>query len=222
MIQLFTAPTPNGHKVSIMLEECGLAYRVTALNLGEGEQKAPDYLSINPNGRIPSIVDHDAGGFAVFESGAILIYLAEKSGRFLPTETKARSQVLQWLMFQMGGLGPMQGQANVFYRYAPEKIPFAIERYQKETLRLYGVLDRRLEDRAYLCDELSIADFAVFPWVRAYKWAGLTLDELPHLRRWLTGMFERPGVQRGIMVPDVGDDKTKLREKTLETGRKMI
>src|SRR5690349_10382613 len=158
MIELYTAATPNGHKVSIMLEETGLPYTVRPIKLGEKEQKQEWYLKLNPNGRIPTIVDHDNDDFAVFESGAILMYLAEKSGMFLPSEPKPRSRVIQWLMFQMGGIGPMQGQANVFYRYAPEKIPYAIERYQKETVRLYEVLDRQLEGREYLVDELSIAD----------------------------------------------------------------
>lgn len=201
MIELFTAGTPNGRKISVMLEETGLPYRVRALDLGRREQKEPWFLAINPNGRIPAIVDHDEGDFAVFESGAILIYLAEKTGRFLPADRRGRSLALQWLMFQMGGVGPMQGQANVFYRYAPEKIPYAIERYQKETLRLYGVLDQCLRDREYLADELSIADFATYPWVHSHAWAGLGLDGLPHLARWLAALNARPAVQRGMAVP---------------------
>src|SRR5262245_57948127 len=158
MIDLYTAPTPNGWKASVALEELGLPYEVHVVNLLAGDQKQPDYLRINPNGRIPTIVDRDAGNFAVFESGAILIYLAEKSGRLMPTDPKGRSLVIQWLMFQMGGIGPMMGQANVFYRYFPEKIQPAIDRYQNECRRLFEVLDRRLADRPWLADDYSIAD----------------------------------------------------------------
>ncbi|CAM2067049.1 Glutathione S-transferase N-terminal domain-containing protein [Sulfidibacter corallicola] len=217
MIQLYTAPTPNGHKVSIMLEETGLPYRVQALDLGAKHQKEPWYLEINPNGRIPAIVDTDNEDFAVFESGAILIYLAEKTGQFLPRDPNLRSVALQWLMFQMGGVGPMQGQAHVFLNYAPEKIPFAIERYQKETLRLYGVLDRRLADREYLADELSIADFATYPWVRSHAWAGLDIDHLPHLRAWMDAMAARPAVRRGLEIP-----KRPELEAVREAGRNII
>ncbi len=201
MIKLYTAATPNGHKVSVLLEELGASYEVHHLNLRELEQKEDWFLAINPNGRIPAIVDTDSNDFAVFESGAILIYLAEKFDMFLPSEPNKRSQVLQWLMFQMGGIGPMQGQANVFFRYAPEKIPYAVERYQSETLRLYGVLNQQLEGREYLVDEVSIADFATYPWVIAYAWAGLSIDELPHLQRWLNTMTARPGVKRGMNIP---------------------
>ena len=167
MITLYTAPTPNGHKISVMLEEIGLPYEVRVLDLSKGEQKEDWYLKINPNGRIPAIVDHDNDDFAVFESGAILLYLAEKTGKLLPREEKARSRVIQWLMFQMAGVGPMQGQAHVFTRYFPEKIPAVIARYQNETKRLYTVLDRQLAGRDYLVDEYSIADIAIAPWLRA-------------------------------------------------------
>jgi glutathione S-transferase len=201
MIDLYTAPTPNGYKVSIALEELGLPYDVHVLDLGKGEQKEPGYLKINPNGRIPAIVDQDEGGFAVFESGAILIYLAEKTGRLIPPDSRGRSEVIQWLMFQMGGVGPMQGQAHVFLHYFPEKIPSAIERYQKETKRLYTVLDSRLEGREYLAGEYSIADIANWPWVRAHEWAGVSIDDLPHLRRWLETVESRPACQQGINVP---------------------
>src|SRR6185503_15977569 len=183
MIDLYTAPTPNGWKASIVLEELGLPYEVHLVNLLAGDQKAPEYLKINPNGRIPTIVDRDADDFAVFESGAILIYLAEKTGRLMPTDPLGRSEVIQWVMFQMGGIGPMQGQANVFHRYFPEKIPAVIERYQNETRRLYGVLDRRLADREWLVGEYSIADIANWSWVRAYAWAGIEIDDLVHLDR---------------------------------------
>jgi len=222
-IELFTATTPNGYKASIMLEETGLTYDVRHLNLGELDQKKPEFLAINPNGRIPAIVDHDNDHFAVFESGAILLYLAEKTGQFLPSNPKQRSRAIQWLMFQMGGLGPMQGQAHVFVRYAPEKIPFAIERYQKETLRLYGVLNDQLKDREYLVDEVSIADFATYPWVRSYKWADLNIDHLPHLSRWMTTMSARPGVQRGLAVPELPErSKQEVNDKVREIGKKII
>lgn len=212
MIELLTAPTPNGHKVSIMLEETGLPYRVKLIDLGAREQKEPDFLALNPNGRIPVIIDREADDFAVFESGAILVYLAEKSGRFLPTDARGRSRVLQWLMFQMGGVGPMQGQAHVFLRYAPERIPFAIARYQKETKRLYKVLDQRLSQAPYLADELSIADFATYPWVKSHPWAQVAIDDLPHLQAWLARLDGRPGVAKGMETPPrsmVSSDQVK-------------
>jgi GST-like protein len=201
VIELLTAPTPNGWKVSIMLEETGLPYEVRAINLGELEQKQDWFLKVNPNGRIPAIVDRDADGFAVFESGAILVYLAEKSGKLLPTDAKGRSRAMQWLMFQMGGVGPMQGQSNVFLRYAPEKIPFAIERYQKETRRLYEVLDRRLGEAEYLAGDYGVADIATWPWVSLHGWAGVEVDGLANLQRWMEAVGSRPAVQRGRAVP---------------------
>ena len=200
MIDLYTAATPNGHKASIMLEELGVPYTVHALNLMKGEQRRPEYLKINPNGRIPAIVDRDNGDFAVFESGAILIYLAEKYGRFLPAEPKGRSEVMQWLMFQMGGIGPMQGQANVFFRYWHEKYQPAIDRYQHESRRLYGVLEARLEGRDYLCGEYSIADIASFPWVRNPDRRGIDLAQYPAVQRWHDVIAARPAVQRGVAV----------------------
>jgi len=178
MIKLFTAATPNGQKISIALEEMNLAYHVHRLDLGEKDQKQAWYLKLNPNGRIPAIIDEDNDDFVVFESGAILIYLAEKTGRFLPSDIKKRSVVLQWLMFQMGGIGPMQGQAHVFYRYAPEKISYAIDRYQNETRRLYEVLDSRLAGHEYLADNYSIADMATWPWIKCHEWAGIAIDDL--------------------------------------------
>ena len=202
MIHLYTSLTPNGHKASIMLEETGLDYEFTYVRLQEGDQKKPDFLKMNPNGRIPVIVDKANDDFVVFESGAILVYLAEKSGQFLPTEIKKRSEVLQWVMFQMGGLGPMQGQAHVFVRYAPEEIPFAIKRYQDETRRLYEVYDQRLADHEYLCGDVSIADFATFPWVLVHQWAKVSLDGLPNLQRWLDTMNARAGVQAGLQIPE--------------------
>jgi glutathione S-transferase len=202
VIHLYTASTPNGWKVSIMLEELGMPYSVHPISLGEGDQKKPDYLRLNPNGRIPAIVDVDEEEFAVFESGAILIYLAEKSGQLLPSRRRLRSTVLQWLMLQMGGVGPMQGQANVFFRYFPEKIPSVIQRYQNETKRLYTVLDGRLRDHEYLAGEYSIADIAHWSWVRIHAWAGIEIDDLPHLQRWLDAIATRPACQRGVVIPE--------------------
>ena len=201
MIDLYTAATPNGHKVSIALEELGLPYALRVLDLTRLEQKQPSFLAINPNGRIPAIVDHDADGFAVFESGAILIYLAEKTGRLMPQDARGRSRVMQWLMFQMGGIGPMMGQANVFFRYFPEKIQPAIDRYQSECRRLFGVLDGQLRDNDYLAGDYSIADIANWAWVRTHRWSGVGVDEFPHLRRWLAAIRQRPAVQKGIEQP---------------------
>lgn len=198
MLDFYTAPTPNGHKVAILLEELGLPYRTHLINLAAGAQKKPDYLQLNPNGRIPTLVDE---GFAVFESGAILLYLAEKHSRFIPADAKGRSVVIQWLMFQMSGIGPMQGQANVFFRYFPEKIQPAIDRYQHETRRLYEVLEKRLEGRDYLCDDYSIADISCFPWINIHNWAGVSLDGLPNLSAWRQRLWERPAVVRGMNVP---------------------
>ena len=217
MIDLYTAPTPNGWKASIALEELALPYSVRAVRLDQLEQKQEWYLKINPNGRIPAIVDRGAGDFPVFESGAILVYLAEKTGKLLPADAKGRSRVLQWLMFQMGGVGPMQGQANVFFRYAPEKIPFAIERYQKETRRLYEVLDRRLGEAEYLAGEYSIADIATWPWVRIHAWAGVPLDGLANVQRWCDTIAARPACQRGVQVP--GNIDPDAQRKWLEKFR---
>ena len=218
MIDLYTAATPNGHKVSIALEELGLEYRVHALSFERREQKAPEYLKINPNGRIPAIVDQDNDGFAVFESGAILIYLAEKTGRLMPSDPRGRSLVIQWLMFQMGGVGPMQGQANVFHRYFPERIASVTERYQKETRRLYEVLESRLAEVDYLAGDYSIADIATFPWVRIHGWAGVDVDGLPNLQRWLAALEARPAVQRGLAIPPREDNDERLRQ----TGQSIL
>ncbi len=201
MIHLYTSPTPNGYKISIMLEECGIPYTFDHVELSTKRQKQDDFLALNPNGRIPVIVDRDNDDFVVFESAAILIYLAEKAREFLPADPNQRSRVLQWLMFQAGGLGPMQGQAHVFYRYAPQKIPYAIKRYQSETRRLYAVLDRQLGETEFLASDLSIADFAAFPWVRRYQWAGVDIEDLPNLWRWHQNLANRPGVQKGLDVP---------------------
>ncbi len=201
MIELYTAPTPNGHKASIALEEMGLAYNVHHVKLSDGEQKEPGFLKMNPNGRIPVIVDTEADDFTVFESAAIMIYLAEKTGLFYPTDVKKRSQTLQWLMFQMGGIGPMMGQANVFHRYFPEKIPAVIDRYQKEVKRLFTVLNIHLGDNEFLAGDYSIADMANYAWVRTAFWSGVDHEELTHLNRWLTLVGERPAVIVGIEVP---------------------
>ncbi len=220
MIDLYTSETPNGRKVSIALEELELPYEVHPIALSKGEQKAEWYLKINPNGRIPAIVDHE-GDFAVFESGAILIYLAEKTGRLLGHDAHSRSRVIQWLMFQMSGIGPMMGQANVFYRYAPEKIPYAIERYQRETLRLLGVLDRRLGESEYLAGEYSIADIATWPWVIGHGWSGVSIEGLANLERWIALVGARPAVKRGQAVPPPADLGTQER-KIVEAGRKFL
>ncbi|MGE7957832.1 glutathione S-transferase family protein [Pseudomonas sp. NPDC089530] len=211
MIDLYTAATPNGHKVSIVLEELGLPYTVHALSFDKKEQKAPGFLKINPNGRIPAIVDRANGDFAVFESGAILIYLAELTGQLLPSDPKGRSRVLQWLMFQMGGIGPMQGQANVFFRYFPEKLQGAIDRYQHETRRLYEVLDTRLQEAEFLAGDYSIADIATFPWVRGHEWSGVSVDGLIALQRWMATLEARPAVQRGLLVPQRMDDANVIK-----------
>jgi glutathione S-transferase len=201
MIDLYTAPTPNGWKASVTLEELELPYETHFVNLANNEQKEESYLRLNPNGRIPTIVDRDEGDFAVFESGAIMVYLAEKTGRLLPADRKGRSRVLQWVMFQMGGIGPMMGQANVFFRYFPEKIQPAIDRYQNECRRLFEVLNTRLGDSRWLADDYSIADIANWSWVRTYKWSGVSVDGLDHLQRWMTQMNERPACRRGVEVP---------------------
>ena len=217
MIDLYTAQTPNGYKVSIALEEMELDYSVHALELSADDQKSPDYLAINPNRRIPAIIDRSADDFAVFESGAILIYLAEKTGLFLPTDMKKRSEVIQWLMFQMGGIGPMQGQANVFFRYYEEKIPSAIARYQNECRRLFEVLDTRLRDREYICDDYSIADMATWPWVRGYKWSGVDIEGLDNLQAWLQRLYDRPACIKGINVPP-----RKTADGTIDMARQML
>jgi GST-like protein len=223
MIDLYTAATPNGRKISIALEEMAVPYAVRHIRIGDGEQKLPEYLAINPNGRIPAIVDRDEGDFAVFESGAILLYLAEKTGRFLPSDRRGRSVAVQWLMFQMGGIGPMQGQAHVFVRYAPEPIPYAIERYQKEVRRLYEVLDRRLAEVEYLAGDYGIADMATWPWVASHDWAGVPLEGLDRLQRWFEAVGARPAVQRGMDVPEPWrPDRSKTGERTVEMARKML
>jgi GST-like protein len=226
VIDLYTAATPNGHKVSIALEELELPYTLKVLDLSKGEQKLPEFLAINPNGRIPAIVDRDAGDFAVFESGACLIYLAEKTGKLLPTDVKGRSRVMQWLMFQMGGIGPMMGQANVFFRYFPEKIQPAIDRYQGESKRLFKVLDTHLQHHEYLAGDYSIADVANWAWVRTHRWSGVEVDDMPHLQRWLELIRLRPAVQRGLQAPpstlELRRDSPEEAQKFAEQARKMV
>ncbi len=217
MIELYTSPTPNGYKISIMLEEIGLDYMVHEIDLARQEQKEPEFLAMNPNGRIPVIVDHDNDDFVVFESGAILMYLAEKTGQLLPKEEKARSRVIQWLMFQMGGVGPMMGQANVFYRYFPENIPAAIHRYQHEGQRLLTVLDKQLTGGDYLCGEYSIADIANWPWAVIHEWSGIDIEGLVDLKAWLERMAERPAVARGRNIPARG-----TKEDTTAAGQSII
>ena len=204
MIELHTWTTPNGRKVSIMLEECGLPYSVHKVNIGQGEQFKPEFLALNPNNRIPAIVDPDGPDgkpLNLFESGAILVYLAGKTGKFLPASTRGKYIALQWLMFQMGGVGPMFGQAHHFLRAAPEQVPYGIKRYTEETRRLYGVLDKRLAEAAYLADEYSIADMATFPWIARHEWHKVDLAEFPNVKRWYDTINRRPAVARGMAVP---------------------
>jgi GSH-dependent disulfide-bond oxidoreductase len=224
MIELFTAATPNGWKASITLEELGLPYTLRKISFDKKEQKEPWYLEINPNGRIPTIVDHDNDDFAVFESGALMIYLAEKAGKLLPTDVQGRSLVIQWLMFQMGGIGPMMGQANVFYRYAPEKLPYAIERYQRECRRLFEVLDNQLKDHEYVAGEYSIADIANWSWVHSYKWSGLSIEGLDHLARWIDKVGARPAVKRGKDIPEPTDFDEMIRkaDQAVAKAQKML
>jgi len=216
MIDLYTAPTPNGHKASCTLEELGIDYEVKLVDISAGDQHKPEFRALNPNGRIPVIVDRANGDFPVFESGAIMIYLAEQAGRLLPADPKGRSRVIQWLMFQMGGIGPMMGQANVFFRYFPEKIESVINRYQHEGRRLFEVLDTRLGQSEWLADDYSIADIANWCWVRTYKWSGISREGLDNLDRWMTAMKEKPGLQRGVAVPfpidSILDDDQKAAE----------
>lgn len=224
MIELYTAGTPNGHKASITLEELGLPYRVHRVDLLKGEQKQPAFLKMNPNGRIPVIVDREADDFVVFESGAIMLYLAEKTGQLMPKDARGKSLVTQWLMFQMGGVGPMMGQANVFFRYFPEKIQPAIDRYQNECRRLLEVLDRRLGESEWLADDYSIADIANWAWTRTHNWSGVSTDGLDNLKRWNEAMYARPACLKGIDVPekmpDTKDDN--VAKKFAESARTMV
>ena len=221
MIDLYTAATPNGHKVSIALEELALPYRVHVLDFAKAEQKEPAFLAINPNGRIPAIVDHapaDAGKpLTVFESGAILVYLANKAGRLGGSTTREKIAVMQWLMFQMGGVGPMMGQANVFSRYFPEKLPTVIERYVRESRRLFEVLDGQLGRTEYLAGEYGIADVATYPWVAIHDWPRVSVDGLDNLKRWMAAIASRPSVIKGLATPPRADPA-----RTVESARKML
>jgi GST-like protein len=204
MIEVYSWPTPNGHKIHIMLEECGLAYRAHPVNIGTGDQFKPEFLAISPNNKIPAIVDPDGPEgkpISLFESGAILLYLASKTGKLLPESITGRYEVLEWLMFQMGGVGPMLGQAHHFRIYAPEKIEYAVNRYTNEAKRLYGVIDKQLSQHAWLAgDSYSVADIATFPWLRSWQNQGVELDDYPHLKRWFNEIAERPAVKRGVEV----------------------
>tara|TARA_R110001592_G_scaffold9558_2_gene50572 strand:+ start:642 stop:1340 length:699 start_codon:yes stop_codon:yes gene_type:complete len=218
MIDLYSWPTPNGHKVHIMLEETGLAYTVHPINIQKGDQFQPEFLKISPNNRIPAIVDQDGPGgkpYSLFESGAILIYLAEKTGKFLPTDPTAKYDTLQWLMWQMGGIGPMFGQAHHFRGYAPVEIPYAVDRYTKEAGRLYGILDKRLGESAYLAGpDYTIADIATFPWTRSIDRQGHSLDDFPNVKRWSDAINARPGVAKGVTVlEDVRGERKPLSDE---------
>ncbi len=225
MIELYTAPTPNGYKVSVTLEELELPYTVHAINLRAQEQKTPEFLAMNPNGRIPVIIDRDADNLTIFETGAIMVYLAEKTGRLMPSDPAGRAKMMQWLMFQMSGIGPMMGNANVFYRYFPEKIPAAIDRFQNESRRLFEVLDTRLGESEWLADDYSIADIANWCWVRTYKWSGVSADGLPHLKRWRDAIRTRPAAQRGIAQPSATPnivDNEQARREFSEGARRNV
>ena len=225
MIDFYTAPTPNGHKVSCTLEAMELEYETHVVNLMENEQKKPEFLAISPNGRIPAIVDRDADNLPIFESGAIMIYLAEKTGKLMPTDLNEKAKVLEWLMFQMGGIGPMMGQANVFFRYFPEKIQPAIDRYQNEGRRLFEVLNTHLAKQDWLAKDYSIADIANWCWVRTYKWSGISIEGLNHLERWMRAMYDQPGMSAGLEVPikmeSLLDDDKKAKEFA-KNAEKMV
>ena len=221
MIDLYYWPTPNGWKISIMLEECGLEYRLVPVDIGRGDQFKPEFLAISPNNRMPAIVDHDVEGepVSVFESGAILMYLAEKTGRFLPSDPRARLQVMQWVFWQVGGLGPMAGQLGHFTNYAPEKIPYALNRYGDEYNRLLGVIDKQLADKDYLCGDYSIADMASWPWVIVHERVGQSLDEFPRVMAWSERMQARPAVPIG---KNLGRELRRPLEKDEEARRIMF
>jgi GSH-dependent disulfide-bond oxidoreductase len=220
VIDLYYWPTPNGWKISIMLEECAIPYNVKYVNIGAGEQFNPDFVKISPNNRMPAIVDHEPMGggapIAIFESGAILEYLADKTGKFMPSEPRGKYEVLQWVYWQVGGLGPMAGQNHHFSVYAPEKLPYAIDRYVKETNRLYGVIERRLRDRPFLAGDYSIADMAAFPWIVPYKLQGQKLEDFPKLKAWFEALHGRPAVIRGL---DLGKEK---RGQTMSDEAKKV
>ncbi len=213
MIELYTWPTPNGHKVHIMLEECALDYNVHPIDIGAGEQFEPEFLRISPNNKMPAMIDSDGPGgkpYPVFESGAMLMYLAEKTGKFMPKDMARRYTVIQWLMFQMGGVGPMLGQAHHFRQYAPRKIKYAYDRYTNEARRLYNVVDRRLGEVEYVAGEYSIADMAIFPWMRLHQRQGVDIETLPNLKRWLDAISERPAARRGLEI--LKDRRSNIKE----------
>ena len=225
MIDLYTASTPNGWKVSITLEELSMPYKVKEIDLIKGDQKKKSFLKINPNGRIPAIIDSEENNLAIFESGAIMIYLAEKTGKLLPSDPAKKSEVLQWLMFQMGGIGPMMGQANVFYRYFPEKLQSVIDRYQNESKRLFTVIDKHLESNQYLAQDFSIADIANWSWIRIHKWSGVEIEDLPNLKRWMDEINLRPACIKGVQIPralELPDDENSEKIKEFEKNAKKI
>ena len=226
MIDLYTASTPNGWKVSITLEELNIPYNIIPIDLIKGEQKEPSFLKVNPNGRIPAIVDRSENDLAIFESGAIMIYLAEKEGKLLPKDPVKKAKVLQWLMFQMGGIGPMMGQANVFYRYFPEKIQSVIDRYQNESKRLFTVINDHLNENEYLAGDFSLADIANWSWIRIHKWSGVEIDDLPNLMRWMELVGERPACKKGVEVPHPlelpEDDNSEEVKKFEENANKIL
>ena len=225
MIHLYTSSTPNGHKVSCLLEALEMPYEAHAINLAEGEQFKSDFLKISPNGRIPAIVDTDNDDLSIFESGAIMLYLAEKAGKLIPSDVKGRAKVVEWLMFQMGGIGPMMGQANIFFRYFPEKIQPAIDRYQNESRRLFEVLDKQLSTNEWIAGEYSIADIANWCWVRTHNWSGVSMDGLENLDNWKNKMYEQPGMLKGIKVPVDRESILKNDEEKKEfikNAQKMV
>ena len=225
MIDLYTASTPNGWKVSITLEELSIPYEVKEIDLIKGDQKKKSFLKINPNGRIPAIIDRGENNLAIFESGAIMIYLAEKTGKLLPSDPTKKSEVLQWLMFQMGGVGPMMGQANVFYRYFPEKLQSVIDRYQNESKRLFTVIDKHLQSNQYLAQDFSIADIANWSWIRIHKWSGVEIEDLPNLKRWMDEISLRPACIKGVQIPralELPDDENSEKIKEFEKNAKKI
>ena len=225
MIDLYTASTPNGWKVSITLEELSMPYKVKEIDLIKGDQKIKSFLKINPNGRIPAIIDREENNLAIFESGAIMIYLAEKTGKLLPSDPAKKSEVLQWLMFQMAGIGPMMGQANVFYRYFPEKLQSVIDRYQNESKRLFTVIDKHLESNQYLAQDFSIADIANWSWIRIHKWSGVEIEDLPNLKRWMDEINLRPACIKGVQIPralELPDDENSEKIKEFEKNAKKI
>ena len=221
MIDLYFWPTGNGKKITIMLEECGLEYNVIPVNIGKGDQHKPEFIRISPNSKMPAIVDHDVEGepVAIFESGAILQYLAEKTGRFMPADVRGKYEVLQWLYWQIGGLGPMAGQAHHFLRYSPQKIEYAMERFRKEVARLYQVMEDRLNDRDYLATEYSIADMAAWPWVFRYDWQGQDLNDFPNVKRWFETIAARPAVEKGAAV---GSEWMNFNDQMSDEDKKQL